>query len=126
MDLTASGTPILPIFRLTSVPLDSVFTDEQRAIPGLRKHSGLVCVKRKDCLQRWCDHWLQGEVLPSAEICDSYDNDCDGFSDDDADTDVDAGTKNIYYVDSDGDGYGTLVTRKVPAHHGYVANATRL
>ena len=33
-----------------------------------------------------------GEVTPSAEVCDGFDNDCDGLTDD-ADSDVDSGTK---------------------------------
>ena len=41
-----------------------------------------------------------GEVLPTAEVCDGHDNDCNGVIDDDA---VDA---TIWYYDNDVDGYG--------------------
>ena len=66
----------------------------------------------------------EGEVLPSAEICDGVDNDCDGLSDDD-DLSLDTSTYNIYYLDSDGDGYGTLVTKESACtpSESYVANA---
>ncbi|MDP2317421.1 MAG: MopE-related protein [Pseudomonadota bacterium] len=60
-------------------------------------------------------------VNPAAiEICDGFDQDCDGTVDDDA---GDAGT---YYADNDGDGYGDTLAAAdscdVPA--GYVADDT--
>ena len=41
-----------------------------------------------------------GQVLPSAEICDDIDNDCDGTPDDET-------TEVNWYRDGDGDGYGS-------------------
>ena len=41
--------------------------------------------------------------LDGTEVCDELDNDCDGDIDED-----DAADASIWYVDSDGDGYGTL------------------
>ena len=40
-----------------------------------------------------------GEVKPSAETCNGLDDDCDG--------DVDEGVSSNFYVDNDGDGYGS-------------------
>lgn len=46
------------------------------------------------------------DVSPAAlELCDGLDNDCDHLIDD-ADPNVDVLDFNIYYVDTDGDGYG--------------------
>jgi large repetitive protein len=49
-------------------------------------------------------------VSPSAtEVCDGLDNDCDGDVDDD-DSSLDSNTLNTFYVDVDGDGFGTNTT----------------
>ncbi len=50
-----------------------------------------------------CDD-LSATVNPSAtEICNGWDDDCDGLTDEDDDSVTDAGT---WYEDADGDGYG--------------------
>ncbi len=52
-----------------------------------------------------CDD-SDASVNPAAEeVCDGVDNDCDG------DIDGDAGDRNTYYVDEDGDGFGVAEVR---------------
>ncbi|MGM0557261.1 MAG: MopE-related protein [Myxococcota bacterium] len=47
-----------------------------------------------------------GEINPDAEeVCDEQDNDCDGQ--------IDEGVKTTFYVDSDGDGYGSDALQEV-------------
>jgi subtilisin-like proprotein convertase family protein len=60
-----------------------------------------------------------GQVLPSAEICDDLDNDCDGVPDDET-------TEVNWYVDADRDGYGSATAPPVFScvrPEGYVLNA---
>jgi hypothetical protein len=61
-------------------------------------------------------------ISPAAtELCDSADNDCDGSTDE-----ADAADAPTWYVDGDGDGYGTSSSTRVQcsAPAGYVASST--
>ncbi len=62
-----------------------------------------------------CDD-TDAAVYPDAlEVCDGKDNDCDG--------DTDEGVEEIFYLDGDGDGYGTsdVTTRACVAPDGFVS-----
>lgn len=48
-----------------------------------------------------------GQVKPTAEVCDGQDNDCDGKTDEDGD----APMCSSFFVDNDGDGYGTSASK---------------
>ena len=102
----------------------TVFTDDS-CYGGSASTAGIgVCTVGKIACTGGVITGCEGEVLPSAEICDGVDNDCDGLGDDD-DLSLDTSTYNIYYLDSDGDGYGTLVTTESACtpSESYVANA---
>lgn len=60
----------------------------------------------------------EGGITPTTEICDGFDNNCDGQ--------VDEGVENTYYADSDGDGYGDPndTTPACSAPIGYVSDDT--
>ncbi len=53
-----------------------------------------------------CDDTDSGVSPSASEICNDIDDDCDGDIDD-ADSSVDTSTGQVWYLDSDGDGYGT-------------------
>jgi hypothetical protein len=66
-----------------------------------------------------CDD-TDSAINPAAsEVCDGVDNDCDGATDDDSALDVE-----LWYADTDGDGYGdaTAVDTDCYAPSGYVAD----
>lgn len=50
-----------------------------------------------------------GESIPSSEVCDGVDNNCNGQTDDD-DATLDANTTTTYFYDADGDGFGAVAT----------------
>ncbi|MFW6153378.1 MAG: MopE-related protein [Halobacteriota archaeon] len=52
-----------------------------------------------------CDDQNPNAHPGRTEVCDGFDNDCDGLADDD-DPDVDPATFNSFYLDADGDGAG--------------------
>ncbi|MFT5683908.1 MAG: hypothetical protein ACI8RZ_004840, partial [Myxococcota bacterium] len=52
-----------------------------------------------------CDDLDPASSPDGAEVCDGADNDCDTLTDE-ADDDLDASTKQTFYIDADGDGYG--------------------
>ena len=59
------------------------------------------------------------DISPSAEeICDGFDNNCNGFADEDV--------TSTFYVDSDGDGFGNenIDIQACSAPTGYVSTAT--
>ena len=60
------------------------------------------------CLQTIldCDDGDSAVYPAASEVCDSIDNDCDGLIDDEDDS-VDLTTGGSYYLDNDGDGYGS-------------------
>ena len=53
-----------------------------------------------------CDDAAEAINPDASEVCDGFDNDCDDLVDDDDDS-VDVSTFSTWYVDDDGDGYGT-------------------
>ncbi|MFZ5481915.1 MAG: putative metal-binding motif-containing protein, partial [Myxococcota bacterium] len=65
-----------------------------------------------------CDDENPSAVLGGNEVCDDADNDCDGYTDEEA---ADAAT---WYGDGDGDGYGVdgVVTAACDAPPGFVAD----
>ncbi len=72
-----------------------------------------------------CDDTSPAVHPGGAEICDLIDNNCDGRIDD-ADPLVDTSAGELYYLDGDGDGFGTPATAKrgCSPPSGYVASST--
>ncbi|MCK6520882.1 hypothetical protein L6R49_05500 [Myxococcota bacterium] len=69
-----------------------------------------------------CDDQDGGTSPGAAELCDGADNDCDGLTDDD---DNDVADQTSWYIDYDGDSYGSdrFVEVSCFAPEGYVGNA---
>ena len=65
-----------------------------------------------------CDDNDSATYPTANEICDGYDNNCDGQADEDV--------TSTFYVDSDGDGFGNenISTQACSAPNGYTINAT--
>ena len=65
-----------------------------------------------------CDDNDSGTFPTANEVCDGYDNNCDGQADEDV--------LSVFYVDSDGDGFGNqnITTQACDAPSGYTTNAT--
>ena len=65
-----------------------------------------------------CDDNDSNTFPTASEICDGYDNNCDGQADEDV--------TSTFYVDSDGDGFGNenISTQACSAPNGYTINAT--
>jgi len=72
-----------------------------------------------------CDDTEPLAFVGGSEICDGSDNDCDGAIDD-ADDDVDSSTYSDWYIDGDGDGWGSAdtVQSACDAPDGFVDNTT--
>ena len=80
---------------------DVVSTTGEKVCPGEETTGYAALLNGLDCDPS------DASIYPNAtELCDGLDNDCDGT----ADT-FGAGSGTVYYVDSDGDGFGDAVTR---------------
>jgi hypothetical protein len=68
-----------------------------------------------------CDDTLSAVHPGATEVCNGYDDDCDGAIDE-----VDSSDALTWYADADGDAYGdaTVTTRACTQPAGYVADAT--
>jgi len=92
-------------------------------------HYGNPAVSMKACRQpvpfvdndKDCDDVRRSSHDGASEVCDGYDNDCDGSADED-----DAVNARTWYADADGDGYGDPGnSRKACAQPGgFLASAT--
>ena len=71
-----------------------------------------------------CNDGLATVYPDASEICDGYDNDCDGLEDE-QDPDLDWSTGALFYRDVDEDGYGDPVDslQRCTAPIGYIENA---
>jgi large repetitive protein len=75
------------------------YGDEDHPQDSCSQPAGYVA-DNTDCQDLW---YMMSPAVQ--EICDGFDNDCDGLVDD-ADTDTDAASLLVFYADTDEDGYG--------------------
>jgi hypothetical protein len=115
---TSAGATFLPLSSGNGGP-ECVGEETQSCYTGPQGTEGIgeCSAGTQTCID---SYWgpCEGETLPTAETCDGLDNNCDGSTDE--------GVKNIYYEDSDDDGYGNpaSTTEACTAPEGYVEDST--
>jgi len=103
------------------------FTDRDRDGYGVGDSLGVSCEAPAEATAPRngdCDDGLPGVNPGALEVCDSADNDCDGWVDD-ADPDLDPASQSNFYADRDSDSFGDPddVVRACAAPFGRVAFA---
>jgi hypothetical protein len=82
-----------------SCPCDADITPNQECYPFAGTPGQGPCERGTQQCVNGTFTECTGAVGPSQEVCDTVDNNCNG--------DVDEGVENTYYLDDDGDGFGT-------------------
>ncbi len=87
---------------------------------GVETYTWLTCESPSGTVDNAddCDDVEEGINPEATEVCNDADDDCDG------DTDEGVGSPSVWYLDHDGDGYGTskFSTNECTAPSGYVDN----